>query len=623
MIRKVSSFAALKKTRILKIMKRHPLFILLVLLSITTQAQKLDQEQVLDSVIITSNRIDLPFSENSRTITVITKEDIKKSATNTVADLLQQFAGVDVRRRGTAGMQADLYIRGGGFDQTLLLIDGIKVDDAQTGHHTLNMALPIELIERVEIIKGPAARVFGQNAFTGAVNIVTKKNTGDQVSVKAQAGSFGQLHGSVLVSNQFENSSHIVQVSRNTSEGYRHNTDYDNQNYFIKSAFNTKHTPINLIASFQERKFGANGFYASPSAINQYEETQASLVGVSTEIRSKNLILRPKLYWKRNQDTYVFVRENPSIYRNLHQTNKVGAAVDASYTSNIGVTGFGVDVAKVYLSSNNLGDRNRFMTTLFLEHRFKVLNNKLDITPGVALNYFSDFKFHAFPGIDLGYRLNDDLKIYGNIGYTYRIPTYTDLYYSDPTTIGNENLDPEEAIAEELGIKYNHGKFNASVAFFNRDSKKLIDYVKENETDLWEATNTRDLNTKGVEINTSYGFKLGGFNQHIKAGYTFLEDDLKALNNFSKYSINSLKHHTTAALQTQFLKNLSQNIIYKYAERTSGESYTVVDAGVNYTLETLEFSILANNIFNTEYTETNLVPMPKGNLLFGLKYNFK
>ena len=119
-------------------MKRHSLFILLVLLSITTQAQKLDQEQVLDSVIITSNRIDLPFSENSRTITVITKEDIKKSATNTVADLLQQFAGVDVRRRGTAGMQADLYIRGGGFDQTLLLIDGIKVDDAQTGHHTLN-----------------------------------------------------------------------------------------------------------------------------------------------------------------------------------------------------------------------------------------------------------------------------------------------------------------------------------------------------------------------------------------------------------------------------------------------------------------------------------------------------
>ena len=198
------------------------------------------------------------------------------------------------------------------------------------------------------------------------------------------------------------------------------------------------------------------------------------------------------------------------------------------------------------------------------------------------------------------------------------------MFYSDPTTLGDENLDPEEAIAQELGIKYNNGNFNASLAAFNRDSKKLIDFVKENESDLWQATNIRDLNTKGIEVNASYGFKLAGYNQAIKTGYTFLEDDLKAVpSNFSRYSINSLKHHATTSLQTQFLKNLSQNIIYKYAERTSGESYAVVDASVNYNLKAFEISVIANNIFNTEYTETNLVPMPKGNLLFGLKYNLK
>ncbi|WP_452227331.1 TonB-dependent receptor [Lacinutrix cladophorae] len=606
-------------------MKLYHILVLLVLFSTTSQAQNLEKEQQLDSVIITSTRIDLPFKENSRTITVISQEDIKKSATTNVADLLQQIAGVDIRRRGTAGMQADLYIRGGGFDQTLLLIDGIKMDDAQTGHHNMNMALPMEVIERIEIIKGPAARIFGQNAFTGAINIVTKKNTENSVSLNAQAGSFGQLNGSVMVGSTLKNSSHIIQVSRITSDGYRYNTDYDNQNYFIKSSFNTSKTPIDLIASFQERKFGANGFYASPSAINQYEETQASLIGISSKIKKEKLTLKPKLYWKRNQDMYVFVRQDPSIYRNLHQTNKIGAAIDASYTSKIGVTGFGVDVAKVYLSSNNLGARNRFMTTMFLEHRFLLANNKLDITPGVAVNYFSDFKFHAFPGLDIGYKINNDLKIYGNIGYTYRIPTYTDLFYSDPTTLGNEDLDPEEAIAEEIGIKYRNGNFNISFAAFNRDSKKLIDFVKENESDLWQATNIRDLNTQGIELNASYGFKLGDFKQAITTGYTFLEDDLKAVSsNFSRYSINSLKHHATASLQTQFIKNLSQSIIYKYAERTSGASYAVIDASVQYTIKNaFEISILANNIFNTEYTETNLVPMPKGNVLFGIKYHFK
>ena len=603
---------------------KNSLILVLLLCSKNILSQQDTLREQLHEVVIKSSRIDLPFSENSRTITIITSEDIKQSAAANVADLLQQFAGVDIRRRGTAGMQADLYIRGGSFDQTLLLIDGIKVEDAQTGHHTMNMALPMEVIERIEIIKGPAARVFGQNAFTGAINIVTKKNQDNLVSLGIQAGSFGQKSGKVTVASNLENSSHLVHISRNISEGYRYNTDYDNQNYFIKSTFNKKALPIDMITSFSERKFGANGFYASPAAINQYEETQTSLIGVSTELKNSKLTLKPSLYWRRNQDEYIYVRQDPSVYRNLHQTNKVGAEINAQYSSDLGVTGFGIDMAQVYLSSNNLGQRKRFMTTMFLEHLFKLADDKLDITPGVAVNYFSDFKFHAFPGIDVGYKISNNLKAYGNIGYTYRIPTYTDLYYSDPTTLGDENLNPEEAIAQELGLKYNTNHFSASFALFNRDAKKLIDYVKENVDDKWQATNIAELNTKGFEINTSYNFKLGSFNQLLNLSYTFLEDELKNINvNYSRYSINSLKHHVTSRLSTSFIKNVSQSIVYKYAERTSGDSYSVVDASMNVSLNAFEISIVANNIFNTEYTETNLVPMPKGNVLFGLTYNFK
>lgn len=598
--------------------------IALMVMSSTLFAQETQPEEKLDEVTINSSRIDLPFKENSRTIIVITAEQIKQSAATNVADVLQQVAGIDIRRRGSAGMQADLYIRGGGFDQTLLLVDGFKVEDAQTGHHTMNMALPIEVIERIEIIKGPSARVFGQNAFTGAINIITKKNPETSVALNLQGGSYEQKNGSVTVGSQMQNSSHLVHFSRNTSDGYRFNTDYDNQNYFVKSNFNTNKLPIAMIATFSERKFGANGFYASPSAINQYEETQASLIGFSTEIKNEKWTFKPRLYWKRNQDEYIFVRNNPSIYRNLHQTNKVAAELNGSYTSSLGITGFGIDVAQVYISSNNLGQHARLMTTLFLEHRFEFLDGKLDVTPGIAATYFSDFKFHAFPGMDVGYEISKQFKVYGNIGYTYRIPTYTDLFYSDPTTLGNEDLNPEEAIAEELGFKFAKNNFSATLAFFNRDSNKVIDYVKENEGDLWEATNIRELNTKGFEISTNYGFKIGHFNQNIYASYNFLEDDLKDVQaNFSRYSINSLKHHFTSRLSTKFLKNLSQHIVYKYAERATGQSYNVVDASIALTLKDFEISVFANNIFNTEYTETNLVPMPKGNLLFGLTYRFK
>jgi len=604
--------------------KRKLSFLLaLVAIGYASFAQEEQREEQLDSILITSSRIDIPFKENSRTITVITSAEIQQSAATNVTELLQQVAGVDIRRRGAAGMQADLYIRGGGFDQTLLLIDGIKVEDPQTGHHTMNMILPLEVIKRIEIIKGPAARVFGQNAFTGAINIVTKTDADDVNSVGFQVGSYGQENVMGTLGKDFGNNSIIAHASVNTSDGYRHNTDFNNQNYFLKGTFNKNNTPINVIGFFTERKFGANGFYASPAFVDQYEETQSSLVGVSSIYKTGKLTLKPRLYWKRNQDMYIFVRHNPAIYRNLHQSNKVGAEINASYTSDVGVTGFGVDAAKVYLSSNNLGQRDRFMLTTFLEHKFLLADDKFDITPGVAVTYFSDFDFHAFPGVDLGYRINDNLKLYANAGYTYRIPTYTDLYYSDPTTIGNENLDPEEAISEEVGLKYNNGSFKSSFALFNRDSNNLIDYVKEKEEDQWQATNIQDLNSFGFEANVSHSFKSNGFHQNISVGYTFLDEDLKDLDvSFSRYSINSLKHHLTATYRSQFVKNFKQSVVYKFAERTTGDSYTVVDLMGTLDLKSFEVSIIANNIFNTEYTETSLVPMPKGNVIIGATYRF-
>ena len=617
---------------------KKTLLAILIFQIITTNinAQENKSEIELDQVeLITSPRIEIKNTDNSISILTISREEIQKSTATNVSELLQQIAGLDIRRRGAEGMQADLYIRGGSFDQTLLLIDGIKVEDPQTGHHTMNMTLPLEVIERIEITKGSAGRIYGQNAFTGAINIILKKNIKDNLSVELTGGSFDQKRGSLTVQRKLENSNILFNYNRKESEGYRYNTDFKNDEFFIKSNFKINNQNISAIGAFNERKFGANGFYASPAAIDQYEETQASIVGLSTTYKKDKLIIKPKLYWKRNQDMYVYLRQDPSVYRNLHISNKVGVEVNASTPNAIGNLGIGFDLSKVSLSSNNLGDRDRTMLNIFIEQKIDFQSEKIDLTPGVAITHFSDVSTRLnyqsnffnnlffYPGMDLGYRVNQNLKLYSNIGYTYRIPTYTDLFYSSPTTLGNENLKLEKALTKEFGLKYLKNNFNLSMSLYQRDASDIIDYVKNNEADPWQASNIREIITNGFEFSMGYKFYLGAFRpQSINIGYSNINDDLLETDfAFSRYALNSLKNQITATYMFQVRDFISSTISFKNSKRLNDEGYTLIDFRTSYIYDKFTISVILNNILDTEYSETNLVPMPGFNSLIGIKYS--
>ncbi len=593
------------------------LYIFLGILILTTNAIFSQNDTIkLKEVNVSTNRISLPFSKTSKTIKYISRDEINNATATNLTDLLQQVAGVDVRRRGVDGMQSDLYIRGGNFDQILILIDGVKMDDVQTGHHSMNAMLPLDNIERIEIIKGPAARVFGQNAFTGAINIITKKINQNALKLNVNYGSYQNKKGLAAISQKYENSDLYASIGYQKSDGYRYNTDFENVNSFLKTSIKN----YKLIASFAQRKFGANGFYASPAYIDQYEETQTNLVAISSKYKTSTGVIKPRIYWKRNQDMYLFIRNNPSYYRNLHISNKMGAETNIVLNSTLGKTGIGVDVSRTFLVSNNLGNHNRTVITGFLEQRFEM--NKLDITPGIAVSYYSDFNTNAFPGLAVGYRISDKVKVYGNIGYTYRVPTFTDMFYVGPTTQGNADLKPESALSEEIGLNFTTQNFRFNLALFNRNSDNLIDWTKQNEVDKWQTKNFSKVITQGFETTINYHFKINNYNQILQLGYNYINDDIKDVNvAFTRYSLNSLKHQFTTSLSTEFFKGIRQNIAFRYVERTDGTSYNVLDAKMLALLSTkFELSLNANNIFNSIYTETNLVPMPKGNVMVGFKY---
>ncbi|WP_332452846.1 TonB-dependent receptor plug domain-containing protein [Chryseobacterium aquaticum] len=599
-------------------MNKQILAAFLLTTSICMNAQEKTAE--IDSIEIQGKFISTPYKNANQNISVITKADILNSPATSIDEILQQIPGMDIRRRGANGVQSDIGFRGSSFEQVLLLLNGIRMNDSQTGHNSLNVPVDLEDVERIEVIKGPAARRFGQNAFAGVINIITKANPGKRVKLRAEGGDY-ETYGFGLNANfGNEKFSNLLQANSNSSQGYRYNTDFEMRNVFYQNQLKIKNGNIRLQAGISEKKFGANGFYASPAATEQYEELQASIVSLAHQQSFGKLKLNSNVYWRRGQDMYLFNREKPEIYRNMHIGNNVGGELNSSYASNLGTTGLGVELRKEFLASNNLGHRERFVTQVFFEHHLSLLDKKLNITPGISWANYSNEGNFFYPGLDVGYTFYENNKIYGNISKVHRVPTFTDLYYTSKTEKGNENLLPESAVYAELGYQYQTKNILAKASGFYRSSSDAIDWIKYSLQDtVWNAQNIGDTEIKGIELEL--GHQVFNWLKYT-VGYTYLDNRFKEFDNgYSRYVLDNLKHQLVTKLQTKFLKNFTNELVYRYNERVNLGSYNLLDAKLNYTRNDLSVYVLVNNVTNSEYTETFGVPMPQRWFHVGFTYN--
>lgn len=584
-------------------------------------------ENEIEEVTITGKILSTPYSKAVENIIVIDKKQIQSSPATSIEDLLQQFSGIDIRRRGANGVQSDVSIRGGSFEQVLVLINGVRINDAQTGHNTMNIPVDLGNVEKIEVIKGPAARKFGNNAFSGVINIITKASAKEIVKISANGGDFTTYGLGLSATFGSEKVQNLFQINTQHSEGYRHNTDYDIRNAFYQSKWNVGKGNLNIQAGFVEKKFGANGFYASPKATEQYEETQASIVSVGYDAQWKNVALSTHAFWRRGQDMYTINRQKPEIYRNMSIGNNVGATINAAYTSSLGITEIGVAARKEYLNSNNantfsptnisIGERERFITEAFAEHKFSLFDDQLTIIPGIS--WASIHSSHFFyPGIDVGYRFMDAHKIFGNVAKVNRVPSFFDLYYISGTELGNPNLLPENALSYELGYQYLRNKTEFKASYFVRDSKNGIDWVKENATDLWTAKNVGNLFTQGVDVELSQRFS--GIAERFSVGYTYLDTQIQQDTNFSKYLAEHFRHQVVATWEAKFGKYFSNQLTYRYQERIFGDSYQLLDTKFSFQKNHLTIYTLINNLTNVEYKEAFGVPMPRRWFHVGFSY---
>ena len=577
-----------------------------------------NKENAIDEVNLQGRFLSIPYNEVNENVTVITKQQIQNSPATSIDELLQFYSGLDVKRRGSNGVQSDITIRGSSFEQVLILVNGIRMNDSQTGHNTFNIPFDISAVERVEIMKGSSAKLYGQNVYAGVINIVTKSSSEEQVTVKAQGGDFKTYDLSAAATFGTEKFTNLFTISNGASDGYRFNTDYQIRNFFYQNKLKLNDGSLSLQAGFSEKKFGANGFYASKTAINQYEEAQASVVSLQYQQRFGKLSVNSSVYWRRGQDMYLFIRENPSYYRNMHIGNNVGGTVNATYESSLGTTGIGVDYRKEYLVSSNLGDRQRDVTQVFFDHQFRFFNQKLEINPGASWANYSGANFF-YPGMDVGYIFGPNHKVFGAVSKGFRIPTFTDLYYKSPAEIGNPNLVPESAVSSELGYRFQNEKILAKISGFIRDTNNGIDWLKETPASPWKAENVGEIHLRGFE--TEFRHQLFPF-LNYRLGYTYLDNRYKK-EELSRYALQNLRHQLVAQVDVKFLKFFSNQLIYKYSERVNLGSYNILDEQINFRHKDLNFYVLINNLTNAKYVETNLVPMPGRWFHIGFTYQIK
>lgn len=630
---------------------KKTLTILILLQAFLTYAQDTANVVQLDEVNVLENHNTL-ISEKLRVVYTITRQEIASLPTQDINELLDYLPGIDVRQRGVGGTQADLSMRGGTFDQVLVLLNGVNITDVQTGHYSLDIPVLLNQIDRIEILQGTSMSLFGLSAFSGAINIITEQNAENKISAAIVGGDNGLFTPSIK-GNFLKNKWNFMGAySHSSSGGYIRNTDFSNNNVFLQAHYkDKKNGKINFQLGGQTKNYGANSFY-SLAYPEQFEAVKTLIASAQWEKLIKNFSLNSSLFYRRHHDRFELFREGtnnlPAWYKshNYHQTDVFGANFKTAYYTKISKTAVGIELRNEHIFSNVLGDlldsphkilfentdtaftygKNRMNINYFAEQAFFI--KKFSASAGISGNYNSMFKNNFAFGINLGYEFLKNSHLYLNLNRALRLPTFTDLYYKSATQISNPNLKPENSMTLEFGTKYLVKHFRSNISAFYRMGRDIIDWIKLPQEVKWQSVNHTEINTLGGEFSAS----LFGFHwiKNIEINYSYIHADKIASEYISKYALDYLQHKATIRLEHHIWKSFGATWQFAFQKRNGSfedaskqivnyKSFKLFDGKIYWQSNTTKIFIEATNILNTKYFDYGGIIQPQRWIRVGIE----
>ena len=566
---------------------------------------------VSDSVVVLGTIAPVSEAESARTVVVL---DTQKHplAFQDIEDYLRTDASVDIQQRGAAGVMDDISVRGASFEQTLVLLNGLRMDDAETSHFNLDLPVPLIALGGINILHGTGSTLYGSDAIGGVADFLTWKPEADTLRLQAGVGSFGENQQALLGSLVEKDWSEVVSGNHELSTGFIPDRDYRTEAASSETRLTSPVGNTDLLFAGDDHSYGAAQFYGN---YNSWERTKGWFASLTQQFTPYT---EAAVAYRRHSDVYLLEREQPDGYKNQHIDDGFEAVVrDQRQIFRKTTILSGLEETTDQIQSTNLGNHGRDRGAGYVQVEWRAAGHA-SLSAGLREELFSGGRWVSSPMAAGTFWLPHALKLHASTSYGFRIPTYLDLYYSDPTTVGDPNLKPESAWTYEAGIDwYPRNRIAATLTAFQSRQKDTIDYTRPSAAQPWQASNLPGLHFTGMEAALDWH---ASSSQQVKLSWTLLAGAQSALHGLqSEYIFNYPVNNGRVEWAWNRWPSLLLESRLGVAQRYQQKPYPVWDASIAREVGRLRPFLQMTNLSNTGYEEVVGVRMPGRSFVGGVE----
>ncbi len=522
-------------------MKKYTVLPLFAALSAITSASDSKVDEVM---VVTANRIETPISKVLSPVSVITAADIERLQITQMTDLLSRMTSVESLSSGGPGSTNGIFIRGGNTDHTLVLVDGVRMSSATNGSTSVEL-IDLSNIKSVELVRGPASSLYGADALSGVLQIITKDSQEEKLTIRADYGSQDWAKTSVRSSGGNDTTTWSLGLSHETFDDFDRreidgflNGDDDNyrnsqvsaslkhqwtESVLTKVSYqlnkgeserdsvckNSSYDEVNCLpfADHRQELLNIESYWQLDDAFSLKAQIARSvdITENGDDVASASEVSGTDSYFKTTKDTYL-------LQASYEFSDEIQAIIGAEYYND-----------KVKSSSDFLATSRENMAWF---SQLVFARGKFDTQLGFRNDDNEAFGSHNTQSMAVGYQVSDNSKLIASWGTAFRAPTFNDLYWpEDPFGIGNLELTPEESENMELAYKFRHQGHRFSAAVFKNRIDGLIDWAPIDPNNFfgqWTPSNLADVRIKGFEFE--YGYIAGAWSTNVNYSWTDADD---------------------------------------------------------------------------------------------------